>query len=108
MLEALGIGTLPIILIVAILMVVTKAWLTVPQGFEFTLERFGKYKQTLGPGFHLITPFFEKVGRRMNMMEQVLDVPQQDVITKDNVSVRVDGIVFIHLHPLPTRKTQVP
>ncbi len=94
MLEALGIGTLPIILIVAILMVVTKAWLTVPQGFEFTLERFGKYKQTLGPGFHLITPFFEKVGRRMNMMEQVLDVPRQEVITKDNAMVGVDAVVF--------------
>ncbi len=94
MLEALGIGTLPIILIVAILMVVTKAWLTVPQGFEFTLERFGKYKQTLGPGFHLITPFFEKVGRRMNMMEQVLDVQRQEVITKDNAMVGVDAVVF--------------
>jgi regulator of protease activity HflC (stomatin/prohibitin superfamily) len=94
MLESLGIGTLPIILIVAILVVVTKAWLTVPQGFEYTLERFGKYKQTLGPGFHLITPFFEKVGRRMNMMEQVLDVPRQEVITKDNAMVGVDAVVF--------------
>lgn len=94
MLESLGIGTLPIILIVAILVVVTKAWLTVPQGFEFTLERFGKYKQTLGPGFHLITPFFERVGRRMNMMEQVLDVPRQEVITKDNAMVGVDAVVF--------------
>ena len=94
MLESLGIGTLPIILIVAILIVVTKAWLTVPQGFEYTLERFGKYKQTLGPGFHLITPFFEKIGRRMNMMEQVLDVPRQEVITKDNAMVGVDAVVF--------------
>ncbi len=94
MLESLGIGTLPIILIVAILIVVTKAWLTVPQGFEYTLERFGKYKQTLGPGFHLITPFFEKIGRRMNMMEQVLDVPRQEVITKDNAMLGVDAVVF--------------
>jgi regulator of protease activity HflC (stomatin/prohibitin superfamily) len=94
MLESLGIGTLPIILIVAILIVVTKAWLTVPQGFEYTLERFGKYKQTLGPGFHLITPFFEKIGRRMNMMEQVIDVPRQEVITKDNAMVGVDAVLF--------------
>jgi regulator of protease activity HflC (stomatin/prohibitin superfamily) len=94
MLETLGIGTLPIILIIAILVVVTKAWLTVPQGFEYTLERFGKYKQTLGPGFHLITPFFEKIGRRMNMMEQVLDVPRQEVITKDNAMLGVDAVVF--------------
>ena len=94
MLDFLGLGTLPIILIVAIVVVVTKAWLTVPQGFEYTLERFGKYKQTLGPGFHLITPFFEKIGRRMNMMEQVLDVPRQEVITKDNAMVGVDAVVF--------------
>ena len=94
MLESLGIGTLPVILIVAILIVVTKAWLTVPQGFEYTLERFGKYKQTLGPGFHLITPFFEKIGRRMNMMEQVIDVPRQEVITKDNAMVSVDAVLF--------------
>ena len=94
MLESLGIGTLPVILIVAILIVVTKAWLTVPQGFEYTLERFGKYKQTLGPGFHLITPFFEKIGRRMNMMEQVIDVPRQEVITKDNAMVGVDAVLF--------------
>jgi regulator of protease activity HflC (stomatin/prohibitin superfamily) len=90
----LGIGMLPIIIIVAILIVAAKAWLTVPQGFEFTLERFGRYKQTLGPGFHVITPFFERVGRRMNMMEQVLDVPRQEVITKDNAMVGVDAVVF--------------
>ena len=94
MLDSLGIGALPIIVIVAIIVVITKAWLTVPQGFEYTLERFGKYKQTLGPGFHLITPFFEKIGRRMNMMEQVLDVPRQEVITKDNAMVGVDAVVF--------------
>ena len=66
----------------------------VPQGREFTVERFGRYTRTLKPGIAFLTPFVESVGRRVNMMEQVLDVPQQDVITKDNVSVRVDGIVF--------------
>jgi regulator of protease activity HflC (stomatin/prohibitin superfamily) len=90
----LGIGILPIIIIVAILIVAAKAWLTVPQGFEYTLERFGRFKQSLGPGFHVITPFFERVGRRMNMMEQVLDVPRQEVITKDNAMVGVDAVVF--------------
>ncbi len=69
----------------------------VPQGREFTVERFGKYTKTLSPGIHLLTPFVERVGRRMNMMEQVLDVPQQEVITRDNAMVKVDGIVFIQV-----------
>jgi regulator of protease activity HflC (stomatin/prohibitin superfamily) len=69
----------------------------VPQGREFTVERFGRYTRTLSPGMHFLTPFFEAVGRRVNMMEQVLDVPTQEVITKDNVSVKVDGIVFIQV-----------
>ncbi|MFN7534063.1 MAG: SPFH domain-containing protein, partial [Brevundimonas sp.] len=56
----------------------------VPQGREFTVARFGKYTKTLNPGIHVLTPFVERVGRRMNMMEQVLDVPTQEVITKDN------------------------
>jgi len=63
-------NVLPIIILVALLVFVSKAWLTVPQGFQYTLERFGRFKKTLEPGFHLITPFFEGVGRRMNMMEQ--------------------------------------
>ncbi|WP_292053138.1 MULTISPECIES: SPFH domain-containing protein [unclassified Brevundimonas] len=69
----------------------------VPQGREFTVERFGRYTKTLTPGIHLLTPFIERVGRRMNMMEQVLDVPTQEVITKDNAMVKVDGIVFIQV-----------
>ncbi|HLQ12001.1 MAG TPA: SPFH domain-containing protein [Steroidobacteraceae bacterium] len=87
-------NVLPIIILVALLVFVSKAWLTVPQGFQYTLERFGRFKKTLEPGFHLITPFFEGVGRRMNMMEQVLDVPRQEVITKDNAMVGVDAVVF--------------
>ena len=69
----------------------------VPQGREYTVERLGRYTRTLSPGLAFLTPFVESVGRRVNMMEQVLDVPQQDVITKDNVSVQVDGIVFIQV-----------
>jgi regulator of protease activity HflC (stomatin/prohibitin superfamily) len=86
--------TLPVIIVIALLVIASKAWLTVPQGFEYTLERFGRFKKTMEPGFHVITPFFEKVGRRMNMMEQVLDVPRQEVITKDNAMVGVDAVVF--------------
>ncbi len=90
----LNFNVLPIVILVALLVIVSKAWLTVPQGFQYTLERFGRFKKTMEPGFHLITPFFESVGRRMNMMEQVLDVPRQEVITKDNAMVGVDAVLF--------------
>jgi regulator of protease activity HflC (stomatin/prohibitin superfamily) len=85
---------LPFVILALLLVFVSKAWLTVPQGFQYTLERFGRFKKTMEPGFHLITPFFESVGRRMNMMEQVLDVARQEVITKDNAMVGVDAVVF--------------
>lgn len=67
---------------------------TVPQGFHWTIERFGKYTRTLTPGLNLIVPFFDAVGAKMNVMEQVLDVPTQEVITKDNAMVAVDGVTF--------------
>jgi len=66
----------------------------VPQGTEFTLERFGRYSRTMTPGLHIIVPMLDRVGRRLSMMEQVLDVPTQEVITKDNAMVSVDGVVF--------------
>jgi regulator of protease activity HflC (stomatin/prohibitin superfamily) len=69
----------------------------VPQGREFTVERFGRYTRTLKPGMTLLTPFVEAIGRKVNMMEQVLEVSQQEVITKDNVTVQVDAIVFIQV-----------
>ncbi len=76
------------------LVTVFKAVRMVPQGFEWTVERFGRYDRTLEPGFGLTIPWVEAIGRKMNMMEQVLDVPSQDVITKDNAVVKVDGVVF--------------
>jgi len=79
------------------LVVVFGAIKIVPQGQEVTIERFGRYTRTLKPGISFLTPFVEGIGRRINMMEQVLDVPRQDVITKDNVSVQVDAIVFIQV-----------
>ena len=69
----------------------------VPQGREYTVERLGRYTRTLTPGLTFLMPFVESVGRKVNMMEQVLDVPQQDVIPQENVSVQVDGIVFIQV-----------
>ncbi len=69
----------------------------VPQGFEWTVERFGKYTHTLSPGLHLLFPVVQAIGRKVNVMEQVLDVPSQDVITKDNAVVKVDGVVFFQV-----------
>lgn len=86
-----------LVLVALALLVAFSVIKIVPQGREFTVERFGKYTRTLTPGIHLLTPFVERVGRRMNMMEQVLDVPTQEVITKDNAMVKVDGIVFIQV-----------
>lgn len=69
----------------------------VPQGMEYTVERFGRYTRTLEPGLHFIVPFMDTVGRKITVMEQVLDVPSQEVITSDNAMVQVDGVVFFQI-----------
>ncbi|MEM6534507.1 MAG: SPFH domain-containing protein, partial [Pseudomonadota bacterium] len=69
----------------------------VPQGFNYTVENFGRYTRTLGPGLHFIMPFYQRVGNRMNMMETVLDIPTQEVITRDNAQVSCDAVVFIQV-----------
>ncbi|TNF97597.1 MAG: SPFH/Band 7/PHB domain protein [Gammaproteobacteria bacterium] len=70
---------------------------TVPQGNEFTVERFGRYTTTLRPGLHFIVPIIDRIGRKVNMMERVMDVPTQEVITRDNAMVSVDGVVFFQV-----------
>ena len=88
---------LSLVLLVAGAIVLFKTVRMVPQGYEWTVERFGKYTHTLDPGLHFLIPVIYGVGRKINMMEQVLDVPSQDVITKDNAVVRVDGVVFFQV-----------
>jgi regulator of protease activity HflC (stomatin/prohibitin superfamily) len=69
----------------------------VPQGYNYTVERFGRYNKTLTPGLAVIIPYFDRVGRKLNVMEQVIDVPSQEIITKDNASVKVDGVAFFQV-----------
>ncbi len=87
-------GTVALVLLIVAAIFIAKTVRVVPQGYEWTKETFGRYTSTMEPGLHILMPIYHAVGRKMNMMEQVLDVPSQDVITKDNAVVRVDGVVF--------------
>ena len=90
-------STLAIVLLFAGIVILFKAVRMVPQGYQWTVEAFGKYTHTLSPGLHFLLPIYQSVGRKINMMEQVLDVPSQDVITKDNAVVKVDGVVYFQV-----------
>ncbi len=86
--------TFSIVLVVLSIVIAFSSIVIVSQGYAYTLEYFGRYTKTLNPGLHIIIPFFERIGTKINMMETVLDIPSQDAITRDNASVHVDGIVY--------------
>ena len=93
----LGFNVFVIFLLVLFIFVVAAGVKIVPQGYNYTVERFGRYTRTLRPGLTLIIPFIDRIGRKLNMMEQVIEVPSQEVITRDNAMVRVDGIAFFQV-----------
>lgn len=93
--EVFSIFVIAVVAVVVIILFMGS--LTVQQGYTYTIQRLGRYTRTLQPGFHIIIPFIDRVGSKVSMMERVLDVPSQEVITKDNAMVRADGVVFFQV-----------
>ena len=105
--ESVGFTVFVVVGVLLMLVLLFTAVKRVPQGFEYTIERFGRYTRTLSPGLNFIIPFVDSVGAEMNMMEQVLGVPTQEVITKDNAMVAVDGVVFFQVLDAPKAAYEV-
>lgn len=102
-----GFGVFVLALFIFAVLLVFMSVKSVPQGMEYTVERFGKYTNTLTPGLNIIMPVIDRIGRKMVMMEQVMDVPSQEVITKDNAMVTVDGVVFYQVMDAPKAAYEV-
>jgi len=103
----LGVNLFVIVLVLLVVLTLFAGVKTVGQGYHWTVERFGRYTRTLHPGLNLIVPYFDRIGRKVNMMEQVIDIPQQDVITKDNATVTVDGVAFFQVFDAPKASYEV-
>ncbi|NVK34640.1 MAG: SPFH/Band 7/PHB domain protein [Rhodobacteraceae bacterium] len=105
--EFFGFDIFLIVLLVLVILVIFAGMKAVPQGYNYTIERFGRYRRTLEPGLNFIVPFFDRVGRKLNMMERVLDVPSQEVITRDNATITADGITFYQIMDAPRAAYEV-
>ena len=93
----LGFDIFVIAFVVVVIVTIAMGVRTVTQGYAYTVERFGRYSRTLGPGLGLIVPYVERIGQKVNVMEQVLDVPSQEAFTRDNAGVTIDAAAFFQV-----------
>jgi len=105
--EMSGWLSFPVVLVILALVITIKGIKTVPQGFAYTVERFGRFTKVLEPGLHFIIPIVDAIGKKVNLMEQLLDIAQQEAITKDNAAVSIDGVVFYQVLDAPMASYEV-